>query len=134
MKKYTKEELLNHYSQKEPNPFFQFDAYYGQMHGDYPPDKDNDFFMEEVTVELMGGIPHVRVLVTPKTSPEVAARQLEKIAARIRKYKMSVHRQEWETWKASKSAKDSGHEPDFEYKIVHVVRDDSIDGDDTQSS
>lgn len=60
----TTQDLLNHYAEREPRDFVQYDAWYEPEGGDYVmvPDAEGDILMLGLTTELMQGA-HVRVLV-----------------------------------------------------------------------
>lgn len=81
----TKQELLDHYSDKEPHLFWQWDGFNEQW-GDNVTGHDEDghqVFGSE-TYELMSGFPAVRVLVEPGTSKEDALALLSKITGRVK--------------------------------------------------
>jgi hypothetical protein len=74
------QELLSHYSQREPKQFGQFDCHGdGGGWGMFEPDDDGDVIEVCFTWELMGGA-DVRVLIPRGTNPVAAARMLHKIA------------------------------------------------------
>ena len=77
----TKDELLKHYSNREPHLFYQMDGFFEPDGGDdvMHPDDDGDCLCSSETCELMTGITSVRVLITPATDKKTAIRQLEKI-------------------------------------------------------
>ena len=71
----TKRELLEQYTDREPEPFVRFDA--------YPAARSDDFGLSiELEHELCEDVP-VRVLISPGTLPGSAAHALRQIADRI---------------------------------------------------
>lgn len=76
-----KQELLSHYAARDPQSFFQFDAFTDVIEDCVMrPDPEGDCVMSGVTQELMTGVYAARVLITPGTSPEKAGALLHKIA------------------------------------------------------
>lgn len=77
----TKDELLKHYSTKEPHLFYQMDGFFMPDGGDdvMRSDDDGDCICSGETCELMTGYTNVRVLITPETDKRTAVRQLVKI-------------------------------------------------------
>jgi hypothetical protein len=81
---HIKGELLEHYANKNPRSFVQFDVFVGMPPDGSgnpvgePPDKDGDDMFWGLTTELMGGS-DVRVLVPLDTSKDDVLRALRKI-------------------------------------------------------
>lgn len=86
MQKPSKDDLLKHYSEREPTRFVQFDVFV-RAEGDdlIHPDKDGDWLSCGVTHELMTPIERVRVLVTNGVTQEEAVRALKKVTEWIEK-------------------------------------------------
>ena len=76
----VKGDLLEHYAGKEPCAFRQYDGFV-VGHGDdlLGRDADGDSFSSQPTMELMTGIPGVRVLCSPGCTYDQALRLLKKI-------------------------------------------------------
>lgn len=82
-----KEELLEHYKQKEPNLFVQYDGFdFTDSGGDdfMKPDEDGHCLFSTMTYELMSGAANVRVLITPQTPKETILKLLDKIKLGIK--------------------------------------------------
>ncbi len=90
MKKPTKGDLLEHYAEKKPYPFVQFDFFSNVAKWDsvMHPDRDGDCVFKGPTYELMSGNSAVRILIRPDVSRKDALRGLSKIAGWIRKTKV----------------------------------------------
>jgi hypothetical protein len=93
----TKEELLTHYSRRDPTKFVQVDAWVNPRAGNVIRlDKDGDWICwQDSTFELMLGasfIPSggVRVLIPPHTQPKDAVRVLGKIERMIKRGRISL--------------------------------------------
>ena len=93
-----KQKLLDHYAERDPHSFVQYDAFidvegdpkYSMMY----PDDEGDCVLSGVTQELMTGAYAVRVLITPGTSPEKARDLLHKIAGYVAKDGFAFHKAE----------------------------------------
>lgn len=85
MKKEKAAKLL-HYSKKEVSEFVQYD-FFINCEGDslMSPDEDGDWCCHSNTIELMSGMPPVRILIVPGTPKEVVLRALCKIQNWIKK-------------------------------------------------
>ena len=78
----TKKEMLDHYAEKEPMLFKQYDGFYDEnkrWDDITPPDYDGDNITSQKTCELMSGSPEVRVLISPQTKRKDTIRLLLKI-------------------------------------------------------
>jgi hypothetical protein len=96
-KKRTKGELLEHYAEREPTAFYQFDGWHlGVGHGDdvMHPDEEGDCLASGTTYELMHGA-DVRVLVKRGMAPEIAAQLLEKLTSWIRRDGFEFHEEQF---------------------------------------
>ncbi len=94
-----KQGLLAHYAERDPQSFFQFDAFIdveGDADSMMHPDHEGDCVLSGVTQELMTGACAVRVLITPGTSPEKASDLLHKIAGYVAKDGFTFHQPELE--------------------------------------
>jgi len=74
-------EKLAHYASRRPKRFLQLDAFYMPFGDDQllMPDEDRDAVCASGTVELMNG-PTTRVLIPRHTHPDIAVRELRKLA------------------------------------------------------
>ncbi len=78
-KKPTQDQLLRHYSQRQPKKFTQIDGFSGDTEGD----EDGHTIYSSETYELMSGAYAVRVLVTDGTHKQNVLTILDKIRAQI---------------------------------------------------
>ena len=84
----TKRELLEQYTDREPEPFVRFDA--------YPAARTDDFGLSvELEHELCDDVP-VRVLISPGTLPGSAAQALRHIADRIEGDRRLLSARHWQ--------------------------------------
>ncbi len=84
----TKRELLEQYTDREPEPFVRFDA--------YPAARSDDLgLMIELEHELCDDVP-VRVLISPGTLPGSAAQALRHIADRIEGDRRLLSARHWQ--------------------------------------
>lgn len=81
----TKEELLKHYSERDPVKFIQYDVFTEGFDDMVIPDEDGDSIWSSQTQELMTGLYTIRVLIRPDIAKEVAIRGLEKTIERIKR-------------------------------------------------
>ena len=77
----TKEELLEHYKQREPHRFIQYDGFIAWFEDDHA-DSDGDTVWCRETVELMQGST-VRLLIDPDAAKDVVIRVLRKLCGWI---------------------------------------------------
>lgn len=78
----TKQEKLDHYAEREPREFKQYDGFYfeDKLGDDFTtPDADGDSITFQGTCELMTGPDGVRVLIPMGTEKKDAIRLLKKI-------------------------------------------------------
>lgn len=81
----TKQRLLRHYAERDPQSFYQLDAFTQVVHDDvFVPDDEGDCVSCSVTQELMSGAYALRVLITAGTSKDEAVRLLSKATDAIR--------------------------------------------------
>jgi hypothetical protein len=84
----TKRELLEQYTDREPEPFVRFDA--------YPAARSDDLGLSiELDHELCEDVP-VRVLISPGTLPGSAAQALRQIADRIEGDRRLLSARHWQ--------------------------------------
>jgi hypothetical protein len=84
----TKRELLEQYTDREPEPFVRFDA--------YPAARSDDLGLSiELEHELCDDVP-VRVLISPGTLPGSAAQALRHIADRIEADRRLLSARHWQ--------------------------------------
>ena len=82
----TKRQLLDHYESRQPNQFFQIDAFDDlEETEEVKPDPDGHTIYSCETYELMAGST-VRVLVRPGTPKDTVLKLLEKIRDQIEAY------------------------------------------------
>ena len=81
----TKKELLEHYSEKKPTEFIQFDFFADQEDSFLGSDEEGFSICRSETTELMNGYYKVRVLVKPDLEGELVIKGLEKLIAWIKK-------------------------------------------------
>ena len=87
-RKPTKRELLEQYTDREPEPFVRFDA--------YPAARSDDLGLSiELEHELCDDVP-VRVLISPGTLPGSAAQALRHIADRIEGDRRLLSARHWQ--------------------------------------
>jgi hypothetical protein len=97
----TKRELLEQYTDREPEPFVRFDA--------YPAARSDDLGLSiELEHELCEDVP-VRVLISPGTLPGSAARALRHIADRIEGDRRLLSARHWAV--ASRRPASAGEQP-----------------------
>lgn len=88
-----KQELLEHYSKREPQAFYQIDAFLNEHGGLLGPDEDGDGTTIGVTYELMYGS-DVRLLIKPRTSVKDVRRVLAKIRKALKEHGFAFHIEE----------------------------------------
>lgn len=80
-----KQKLLRHYAERDPQSFYQLDAFTQVAQDDvFGPDDEGDCVMCGVTQELMTGTYALRVLITSGTTKDEAVRLLSKVVDAIR--------------------------------------------------
>jgi hypothetical protein len=106
MTKPSKGDLLEHYCQKEPVPFIQFDDITDSNPLDsfIEPDEDGDFLSVTDTWELMSGTPAVRVLIRPGLSKKMVSKALQKIAKWILKSDILEERKKMLNYEATENS------------------------------
>jgi hypothetical protein len=98
----TKRELLEQYTDREPEPFVRFDA--------YPAARSDDLGLSiELEHELCEDVP-VRVLISPGTLPGSAAQALRHIADRIEGDRRLLSARHWQAV-ASRRPASAGEQP-----------------------
>jgi hypothetical protein len=98
----TKRELLEQYTDREPEPFVRFDA--------YPAARSDDLGLSiELEHELCEDVP-VRVLISPGTLPGSAAQALRHIADRIEGDRRLLSARHWQAM-ASRRPASAGEQP-----------------------
>lgn len=80
----TKEKLLEHYQEREPVKFIQYDVFTEEFDDIVIPDKDGYSLWAGRTQELMSGNYAIRVLLKPDTKKELIIKGLEKVIDWIR--------------------------------------------------
>ena len=78
MQRKSKEQLLDHYKQREPKRFIQYDGFSGWYMDEYA-DAEGDAKFSGETTELMQGST-VRLLIDPDAEKEVVLRLLRKLS------------------------------------------------------
>src|SRR5918994_7530556 len=99
----TKRELLEQYTDREPEPFVRFDA--------YPAARSDDLGLSiELEHELCDDVP-VRVLISPGTLPGSAAQALRQIAAWIERDRRLLSARHWQNVSGARAPQDGADQP-----------------------
>lgn len=81
----TKGELLEHYSEKVPKEFLQFDIFTEGWDSVIVPNEDGVSIFQTETTELMTGRATIRILIIPGAKKEVVVNGLKSVTMWIEK-------------------------------------------------